>query len=65
MMLMRVATLVFLFLTRLPFPTSKSIPNIIKERYGRKLLKLIRKFEKLDFKFKKDLDFYSTAVRTN
>ena len=57
---MRVAILVFLFLIRLRFPTSKSIPSIIKERYGREILKLIRKFEKVDFKFKKatlDLDF--------
>ena len=55
---MRVGTLVFLFLIRLRFPTSKSIPNIIKERYGREILKLIRKFEKVDFKVKKaTLDF--------
>ena len=59
-MLMRVATLVFLFLIRLYFPTSKAIPSIIKERYRCKILKLIRKFEKVNFKFKKatlDLDF--------
>ena len=57
---MIVTTLGFFFLVRLRFPTSKSIPSIIKERYGRKILKLIRKFEKVDFKFKKatlDLDF--------
>ena len=60
MMLIRVATLVFFFLNCLHFWTSKSIPSIIKERYGCKILKLIRKFEKLDFKFNKatlDLDF--------
>ena len=57
---MRVATLVFLFLIRLRFPTSKSISNIIKERYGCEILKLIRRFEKIDLKFNKatlDLDF--------
>ena len=53
-MLMRVATLVFLFLICLCFPTSKSIPSIIKERYGPKILKLIRKFGKVDFKFKNE-----------
>ena len=45
---MRVAALVFLFLIRLRF------------RYGREILKLIRKFEKVDFKLKKatlNLDF--------
>ena len=60
MMLMRVATLVFLFLIRLHFPTSKSIPSIIKERFGREILKRVRKFAKVDFKFEKatlDLDF--------
>ena len=54
------ANLVFLFLILLHFPTSKSIASIIKERYGCEILKLIRKFEKVDFKFKKaiiDLDF--------
>ena len=67
-MLMRVGTLVFLFLIRLRFPTSKSIPNIIKERYGREILKLIRKFEKVDFKYKKailDLDFLYCCSNNN
>ena len=32
-MLMRVATMVFLYLIRLRFPTSNSIPSIIEERY--------------------------------
>ena len=50
---MKVATLVLLFLISLRFPTSKSIPNIMKERHGRETLKLVRKFEKVDFKFKK------------
>ena len=52
--------MVFLFLIRLPFPFSMSIPNIIKESYGREILKLFRKFKKVDFNFKKatlDLDF--------
>ena len=61
MMLMRVATLFCLFLIRLSFSTSNPIPNIIKERYGHGILKLIRKFEKLDFKYQKrtlDLFFF-------
>ena len=58
-MLMRVATLVFLYLIRLRFPTSKSIPSIIKERYIW-MQNIKTKFEKVDFKFKRaklDLDF--------
>ena len=53
MMLMRLDNLVFVFLICLSFQTSKSIPSIIKERYGRKILKLIRKFQKKDSKFTK------------
>ena len=41
--------LIFLFLIRLTFPISKSIPSIMKEKYGREILKLIRKVEKVDF----------------
>ena len=65
---MRVATLVFLFLMRLRFSNSKSIPGIIKEKYVREILKLIRNFEKVDFKFKKptlNLDFYTTALKVS
>ena len=64
---MRLATMVFLFLMRLRFPNSKSILSIIKKRYGRETLKLIRNVENVDFKFKKptlNLDFYTTAVKT-
>ena len=62
------ANLVFLFLILLHFPTSKSIASIIKERYGCEILKLIRKFEKVDFKFKKaiiDLDFLYYCQNNN
>ena len=62
------ANLVFLFLILLHFPTSKSIASIIKERYGCEILKLIRKFEKVDFKFKKaiiDLDFLHYCQNNN
>ena len=54
------STLYSLDVKSLSFRTSKSIPSIIKERYGCQILKLIRKFEKVDFKFEKgtlDLDF--------
>ena len=57
---MRVATLVFLFLTRIRFPKTESIASIIRKRYGEKLLKEVRKFEKLDYKLRKvqlGLDF--------
>ena len=43
-----IGTLVFLFLARLRFSSSKSIPKIIKDRYGESVLKLVRKFERTD-----------------
>ena len=57
---MRVATLVFLFLARIRFPKTESIPSIIRRRYGDKVLREVRQFEKLDYKLRKvqlDLDF--------
>ena len=38
----------FLFLARLRFPSSKSIPKVIKDRYGDSVLKLVRKYERTD-----------------
>ena len=61
-MLMGVATLIFLFLIRLRFPTSKSIPSM-KERHGLKILKLIRKFEKVDFRPRKIDDMFCVSAR--
>ena len=40
-MMLRISTLVFLFLTRLRFSLLKSIPKIIKDRYGETVLKLV------------------------
>ena len=45
--------LVFLFLARIPFPRTKSIAAIIRSRHGDKILKMVRKLEKLDFKLRK------------
>ena len=61
---MRAATLVFLFLARIRFPKTESIASIIRGRYGEKLLKEVRKFEKLDYKLRKvqlDLDFLTNC----
>ena len=52
--------MVFLFLARLRFPSSKSIAKIIKDRDGESVLKLICKFERTDLKCRKsesDLSF--------
>ena len=54
-MFLRVAVLVFLFLflARIRFPRTKSIAAIIRSAYGDKILKMVRKLEKLDFKLRK------------
>ena len=57
---MLVATLMLLFLAKIRFPKTESIPSIIWRRYGDKVLKEVRQFEKLDYKLRKkqlDLDF--------
>ena len=45
--------LVFMFLARVRFPRNESIPSVIKRRYGDDTLKLLRNFERLDYKFRK------------
>ena len=59
-MIVKVLTLVFLFLIRLRFPSKKSIAEIIRKRYGSDTVKQLRRFEKLDYKVRKnqgDLEF--------
>ena len=60
-----VLTLVFLFITRIRFPTHKPISEVVTSRYGREALQTIRKFEKLNFKRRKlelDLDFLNKCL---
>ena len=59
-MFMKVAAIVFLFLIRLRFPQSKSLSQIIRRRYGDKIIERFRKFEKTDYRLRKaelDLEF--------
>ena len=59
-MIVTVLALVFLFLLKLRFPANKSVTEIIRKRYGVDAVKRLRKFEKLDFKIRKneaDLQF--------
>ena len=52
-MILSICTLVFLFLARLRFPSSKSIPKVIKDRYGESVLKLVCKFKRTDLRRRK------------
>ena len=45
----------FIFLTRLRFPSKLSIAEILRKRYGDRILKLVRKFQRTDIKHKKAL----------
>ena len=66
--MIRVLTLVFLFLVRCRFPAQLSIINVLRKRYGETLVKHVRKLEKLDFKYKKaslDLEFLLICKRQN
>ena len=65
---LRVITLVFLFLVRCRFPTQFSIISTLQKRYSENLVKSVRKLEKLDFKHKKvqlDLEFLQTCKKNN
>ena len=65
---MRVAVLVFLFLARIRFPRNESIASIVRKRYSGEILKTIRKFEKVDYKFRKaklDINFLIKCQREN
>ena len=67
-MFLRVAILVFLFLARLRLPKSESISSIFWKRYGREILKAIRKFEKVNYKLRKaklDINFLGRCQHEN
>ena len=67
-MFLRVMSIVFLFLVRLRFPSLLSTVQVIRNRYGNEVVKLMQKFEKLDFKYRKvllDLDFLDNCIRNN
>ena len=63
--MIRVITLFFVFLIRLRFPVDKSIAEIIRSRYGDATLKVLRKYETVDFKLRKaylHLDFLERCL---
>ena len=63
-MFLKALALVFMFLIQLRFPKILSFIQIIHNRYDRIVVKLVRRFEKLDFKHRKaasDLQFLKTC----
>ena len=64
-MFVRVLLLVYLFLVRCRFPSSSSVPDIVRGRYGDQVLSKIRKYEKLDYKVEKsklDITFLEVCM---
>ena len=63
-MFLKALPLVFMFLTWLRFLKNLSLIQVIYKRYGNTVVKLVRRFEKLDFKHRKaalDLQFLKTC----
>ena len=59
----QVFSYVLLFIIKCRFPSHKSLGEIIRHRYNRKVLSKVRKLEKLDFKLRKcklDIEFPET-----
>ena len=66
--MIRVITLMFLFLVRCCFPAQFLIINVLHKWYGDAVIKQVRKLEKLDFKCKKtfmDLQFLQICKSQN
>ena len=62
--MIRVITLVFLFLVRRRFPVQLLIISVLRKRYGDTVVKQVRKFGKLHFECKKHrwiFNFYKCA----
>ena len=57
-----------MFLVRLRFPSRSSLLQVIRKQYGDTIVKLVRKFEKVDFNHSKaalDLNFLQTCRSFN
>ena len=65
MVMLKVISLVFLFMIRIRFPADKSTAYILRSRYVNTLVKEVRKFEKIDYKLRKcklDVVFLETCL---
>ena len=66
--MLRIISIVFLFLVRLRFPSNLSTIQVIRNRYGYDTVKLLTQIEKLDFKHRKillDLNFLENCIKSN
>ena len=68
MVMLKVISLALLLMIRVRFPADKSIAYILRSRCGNKLVKQVRKFEKIDYKLRKcklDIVFLETCLESN
>lgn len=62
----RVISVVFIFMLPMRFPSNLLINEGIKNHYGSNIVKLVRRIEKRDFKYRKtllDLDFLENLLK--
>ena len=62
-MFLKAVSIIFLFLVCLRFPRHLSTIKVLRKRYGDVIVRKVREFEKLDFKYRKvllDIDFLNT-----
>ena len=52
-MFLRKLALIVMFLVRIGFPSRLSLLQVTRNRYGGSIVKLVRKFEMVDFKHRK------------
>ena len=65
-MILRVIFIVFLIVVRLRFPSNLSTIQVIRNRYSNDTVKLVRQFEKLDYKYRKlllDISFLENCIK--
>ena len=63
--MLRIFAIVFLFIIRCRFPKSRSLAGVIRSRYDNPVLKIIRKYGKLDYKICKlpiDIEFLNNCL---
>ena len=65
-MFLKTVHIIFSLLVRLRFPRDLSTIKVLQNRYGDVMVRKVREFEKLDFRYKKlllDLDFLNTRLK--
>ena len=66
--MLKVISLALLFMIRIRFAADKSIVYILRSRYGNTLVKVVIKFQKIDYKLRKcklDIVFLETCLQNN